>query len=76
MNSYTMHSLANARQHERLAHAAKDREVRQSRRAAAAARGADVSDVPAQHPFAWLREAAASFTDRLITRARVPHGSH
>lgn len=76
MNSYTMHRYGTARQHDHLARAAKANEVRQARRPAAADRGATVSDVPAHRPFAWLRDAAASFTDRLITRSQATHGSH
>jgi len=75
MNSYTMHSFGTARQNERLGQAAREHEIRQSRRTSSSTRGAQTTDIPAKRPFAWVREAAASFTDRLITRSSVPHAT-
>ncbi|MDQ2673318.1 MAG: hypothetical protein M3Y40_01545 [Chloroflexota bacterium] len=68
MNSYTMHQVGMARQHERLASAHRAYDAKQARANARPSRAAHTADVHRQSPLSWLREtiggAAAHFTAR------------
>jgi hypothetical protein len=68
MNSYTMHQVGMARQHERLASAHRAHDAKQARANARPSRAAHTTTVGHQSPLSWLRDtiagAAAHFTAR------------
>jgi len=73
MNSYTMHQVGMARQHERLASAHRARDAKWARSAArATAATTQTTDIPTQRPFTWLRDAVGSVASHLTARATQP----
>ncbi|HEY6607819.1 MAG TPA: hypothetical protein VI277_01350 [Candidatus Limnocylindria bacterium] len=66
MNSYTSHSVSNARHQEHLARAEHSRAMKEARHASLASFDSN----PAIHrpALSWLRETAASVTGRFSTR--------
>ena len=73
MNSYTMHQVGMARQHERLASAHRDREAKWARSAVRpTAATTQTTDIPTQRPFTWLRDAVGSVASHLTARATQP----
>jgi len=75
MNSYTMHHVGMARQHDHLASADRARQAMAARSASrAAGTAAHTTDIPAR-PWAWLREMVGSFTTHLAFRTGAHQGS-
>jgi hypothetical protein len=72
MNSYTMHQVGMARQHERLASAHSHREAKLARAAARPASTTTTTDIPTQRPFTWLRDAVGTVASHLTARATQP----
>ena len=73
MNSYTMHQVGMARQHDRLASAHSHREAKLARSAARpSATTTQTTDIPTQRPFTWLRDAVGSVASHLTARATQP----
>jgi hypothetical protein len=75
MNSYTMHHVGMARQHDRLASADRARQAKADRPASRATGTAvHTTDIPAR-PWAWLREMVGSFTTHLTFHTGAHQGS-
>ena len=72
MNSYTMHQVGMARQHERLASAHRAYDAKQARANARPSRAKHTTDVQTQRPFAWLRDTIGGLAAQLTARATQP----
>lgn len=75
MNSYTMHQVGMARQHERLASADRARLAKAARPAARAAVTAHTTDVQTHRPLSWLRETVETFASHIAFRTGAHQGS-
>jgi hypothetical protein len=72
MNSYTMHQVGMARQHERLASAQRAYDGKQARISTRPSRAAHTTDIPPQRPFGWLRDTIGGLAAHLTARATHP----
>lgn len=72
MNSYTMHQVGMARQHERLASAHRAYDAKQARASARPGRVSNTTDVPPQRSLAWLRDTIGGLASHLTARATQP----
>lgn len=72
MNSYTMHQVGMARQHERLASAHRAHDVKQARVSARPSRVTHTTDVAPQRPLGWLRDTIGGLAAHLTARATHP----
>lgn len=72
MNSYTMHQVGMARQHERLASAHRAYDAKQARAHVRTSRVANTTDIPPQRPLSWLRETIGGLAGHLTARATQP----
>jgi hypothetical protein len=73
MNSYTMHQVGMARQHERLATAHRAYDAKQARANARPSRATHTTDIPPQRPLAWLRDTIGGLAAHLTARATQPN---
>jgi hypothetical protein len=72
MNSYTMHQVGMARQHERLASAHRAYDAKQARANARPGRASHATDVQRQHPLGWLRDTIGNIAAHLTARTTQP----
>mgnify|MGYP000418554094 CR=1 FL=1 len=74
MNSYTMHQVGMARQHERLASAHRAYDAKQARISTRPSRAAHTTDVQTHRTLSWLRDTIGGVAAHLT--ARAPQPSH
>lgn len=72
MNSYTMHQVGMARQHERLASAHRAYDGKQARISTRPSRAANTTDIPPQRSLGWLRGTIGGLAAHLMPRATQP----
>lgn len=72
MNSYTMHQVGMARQHERLASAHRAYDAKQARVGKRPGHAAHTTDIPPQGSLGWLRDAIGGLAAHLTARAPQP----
>jgi len=72
MNSYTMHQVGRARQHERIASAHRAYDAKQARANARPSRASHTTDVRRQHPLTWLRNTIGGIAAHLTARTAQP----
>ncbi len=71
MNSYTMHQVGMARQHERLASAHRAYDAKQARADARPSRATHSTDVP-HRPLSWLRDTIGGLAAHITARQAQP----
>jgi hypothetical protein len=72
MNSYTMHQVGMARQHERLASAHRAYDAKQARISTRPGRATHTTDVQPNGPLSWLRDTIGGLAAHLSARATQP----